>query len=62
MKDTTVLKGNKEGGLLDMLINKGTLPEVKISMTNETFIAIGLTIVISAIIVILINAIVKHFN
>lgn len=62
MKDTTVLKGNKEGGLLDMLINKGTLPEVKISMTNDTYIALGLTIVISVIIIILINAIIKQFS
>lgn len=51
---------NPKGGLLDMLVNKGTLPEVSVSISKESLIALGLMIIISAVIILLINAILKH--
>lgn len=60
MSETTVLKGNKSGGLLDLLVNKGTLPDVNVSITKETSIHLGVMLVLSFTILILINYILKH--
>lgn len=53
------LKGDQKGGILDLLVNKGTLPEVKVSLSNETFISLGITIVVSSIIIVLVNYLMK---
>jgi len=47
------------GGLLDNLINKGTLPKVEVEITTGTLVSLGITIVLAAVIVLLINAIIK---
>lgn len=59
MSDTTVLKGNAAGGLLDNLLNKGSLPSVNIKIEKETMVSLGIMIVISITIVVLIQHILK---
>ena len=49
----------KENKLLSNLLNEGKLPEVAVSLSRETFISLAFTIVLSAIIIILVNAIIK---
>jgi hypothetical protein len=53
------LKGDQEGGILDMLVNKGKLPEVSVTLSTETIITLGVMTVIAALIIILFNAIIK---
>lgn len=53
------LKGDQEGGILDLLVNKGKLPEVTVTLSNETIITLCVGATIAALIIILFNAIIK---
>lgn len=59
MPSTTVLKGDGVGGFLDKLINKGQLPEVNVTLSKETLIGLALMIIVAAVIIILLNAVIK---
>lgn len=59
----TKLKGDSEGGLLDNLLNKGKMPDVNVTLSTQTLKELGLmlasVIIVSAIIIIIVNAIFK---
>jgi len=60
MSEITKLKGDSKGGFLDSLINKNSLPDVKVTLSNETLVNLGITIVVSISILILFNIILKQ--
>ncbi len=50
---------NPKNGLVDNLLNKGSLPTVQVEVSNNTLIQLGIMIVISGIIVVLVANIFK---
>lgn len=57
---TTKLQGDRSGGLLDLLVNKGQLPDVNVVISKETLVQLGVMLVLAFTILILINYILKH--
>ena len=56
---TTKVDPQAKGGLLDLLINKGSLPSVQMEVSNDTLIHFGIMIVLSVTIVLIIASILK---
>ncbi|MCO5232856.1 MAG: hypothetical protein M9888_03840 [Chitinophagales bacterium] len=52
-------KVNTGLGLIDNLLNEGSIPEVRVTITNDTYIKISLTIVICAALFFMLQKIIK---